>query len=521
LQRRRIAKSNALVVLVVAICALYFWRLDDAPLGMDRDEAWFAIHAKSIGSTGRDLNGVAWPLLIQPAPELGTDLWYQPLLFYLDALAFLVFPVSEWSARLPMALMGILCVWLTFRVGQHLHESREWGLVCACLMASTPSLFVFSRQAVDYLLPVPFVLGALWCLLKTLETDRRRFAAGAGVLLGAGLFTYISAWLMMPLFVIVTLITLAASGKSLRLMVAAALGFALPGLVLAGWLAAHREVLPTIIDRYQLPGGTEGLRAILHYYRLLDLLSDYWSTFNPVHLFFVMSADPRLGTHAAGVFLAPMAVFLACGSYAIVRRADRTSVLLAGFLLAPLATVISHAPAAVQRELLLIPFGVLIASLGLRLLTQQRSRLAAVLTPLTVAGIAVHFALFGVDYFSRHNSFALSRRDPLNIRALSQALLKLDSGTSAPAIHLALTSTNQRATWEFEMAKPRNSSLAARTRFVPNEVPAASLMTNDLIVLPDLSVSSERLAEMERTCLRVGQVETATESSPLGIWRRR
>ena len=56
---------------------------------------------------GHDLNGTRFPLFIKITdllvPNNSSRIWYQPLLFYLLAADFLIFPVSEWSARLPTA----------------------------------------------------------------------------------------------------------------------------------------------------------------------------------------------------------------------------------------------------------------------------------------------------------------------------------------------------------------------------------------------------------------------------------
>src|SRR5262245_45709516 len=72
---------------------IYLWRLGRAPIYVGGDEAHFANHAYAIATTGRDLDGRAFPLFFW-MEELGK--WYQPVLFYLIAAILKVLPLSEW-----------------------------------------------------------------------------------------------------------------------------------------------------------------------------------------------------------------------------------------------------------------------------------------------------------------------------------------------------------------------------------------------------------------------------------------
>src|SRR2546423_1492213 len=83
------------------------------------------------------------------------------------------------------------------------------GRVPAALLALTPAHFIFAREARDFICVLPFALGWLWCLLVFLETDRTAFAAFAGAILGAAVYTHISAWLFMPMYAVFTLAAMA------------------------------------------------------------------------------------------------------------------------------------------------------------------------------------------------------------------------------------------------------------------------------------------------------------------------
>ena len=511
----RIAASLAVAIV---LGGLYLWRLGDAPLGIDRDEAWFAIHGASLAASGRDLNGVTWPLLVQLDPELGTDVWFQPALFYMVAASFTVFPVSEWAARLPVAIVGLLCVWLAYAIAKQIHGRRSWAAAAAAMMALTPSLLVFSRQAVDYLCPVPFVMGWLWMVLQFAESPRRRFAVGAGVLLGLGLFTYLAAWMLMPVFFVLTLIT-AVFTRRPSLAAGCAAGF-LPWLgLLIAWLWWHPGVLPDLLRRYDVDDTSAWLQGFLHYYRLVDMVRDYWASFNPANLFLIASGNPMQGTHLAGMFTAPLMILLPAGAVVLARRADRSLLLVAGFLLAPLAAVVNRSPGVVERELLLLPFGALIASVGLRAMIEGRGRWIRGLAIALAAAIPIHFAIFAADYFTTHNRVAFGRRDPLNLHQLSLSVAELDAARHAPAILLGFNPGVDKPTWVFHMEKPANASLRSRWRYVSEQELPGSAPADSLIVINDATVAADRAEAVRRDSSQVGVVRNA--NSTLSIWRRR
>ena len=106
--RERASCSDARFLVCTAVaCILYLVRLNDTPLAIGGDEAFFANHGHALATTGRDLNGRMLPLVIQLDPDVDPGLWYQAMLVYLEAAVFVVLPFAEWSARLPVALLAI------------------------------------------------------------------------------------------------------------------------------------------------------------------------------------------------------------------------------------------------------------------------------------------------------------------------------------------------------------------------------------------------------------------------------
>ena len=184
-------------VSVAVACALYFWRLHDTPMAIGGDEAFTANHGLALATTGRDLNGRFLPLLIQVEPNMDPGLWWQSFLIYMEALVFLVLPFAEWSARLPVALLALSSIVLTGMAAARHARDTAAGLIAAMVLAMSPTFFVLSRQALDYMCPVAFVAAWLYLMARLDRAAEPRVAFACGVVLGIGLFSHVSAWLMM------------------------------------------------------------------------------------------------------------------------------------------------------------------------------------------------------------------------------------------------------------------------------------------------------------------------------------
>lgn len=150
------ARRAGVVMLAVGsiTAALYFYRLGSAPMVVGGDEAYFATHAHAIATTGRDLDGRFLPLFFR----IDIHTWYQPLLVYLMAAVFALVDVSETAMRAPTAVIGVVDVALAYAVALRLLGRRRDAVIAAGALALAPAHFLFARQGLDYIAPLPFVL---------------------------------------------------------------------------------------------------------------------------------------------------------------------------------------------------------------------------------------------------------------------------------------------------------------------------------------------------------------------------
>src|SRR5581483_7691944 len=93
-----------------------------------------------------------------------------PLKYWLIALAFKVFGVHDWVARLPVALSAVLLCWLTYRIGSWAFSQRA-GMYAGLAVATSVGLFLFTRIQIPDVTITATIALALWAFLRTLDQE--------------------------------------------------------------------------------------------------------------------------------------------------------------------------------------------------------------------------------------------------------------------------------------------------------------------------------------------------------------
>jgi 4-amino-4-deoxy-L-arabinose transferase-like glycosyltransferase len=365
------------LVLAGITAALYLPRLGRAPIYLAPDEVFISLHAHSIATTGRDYGGRFLPLYIEyeyPVADANRPIrhgWLPPIIYYVMAAVLTVVPLSESAIRFPSVLVGIIDVVLMYFVGRRLFK-REWlAILAALLLALTPAHLIHTRLAMDYVYPVPFVLAWLLGLFTYLDDGRERPLFLGALALGVGIYSYIAAALVMPLYLLLTLVVLAWQKRPPRTYVVAIAGFLLPALLHVPWAIAHPSAVTDILSKYGVDDSSRGsvlqsLRGALTFHAIGDQFSRLWTFFDPRFLFFDGPMELMYSTRGVGVFLAPLAILLVVGLRASLQGRITASsiVVLVGLLIAPLAATLVHVTDAVYRALELLPFAALLAVVG-------------------------------------------------------------------------------------------------------------------------------------------------------------
>lgn len=161
----------------LAALALYGTGLGNVPL-RDWDEGIVAQVARELWEGG--MAGWAWLY-----PTLQGEPYFNkpPLVHWAIALSYQVGGVSEWTARLPGALLAAAAVPLLYGVGRALFRRRFPAIAAAAVYLTWLPVARHGRLAMLDGAVLCFALAALFCLLRS----RRdlRWALGFGAALGA------------------------------------------------------------------------------------------------------------------------------------------------------------------------------------------------------------------------------------------------------------------------------------------------------------------------------------------------
>jgi 4-amino-4-deoxy-L-arabinose transferase-like glycosyltransferase len=190
------------VLLFLAVIAFYFYGLGHFPL-LGPDEPRYAQVAREM-FLRHDL----------VTPTLGGHLWFEKpaLLYWMMIGSFKLFGVTEWAARVPSALAGVLTIAAVFVVASQAtrsdedDQSHEYVFWCSLVSASTLGIVVFSRAAsFDIILTMTATWALAFYLLYEFAWNekRRRFClAGFYAFIGLSLLAKGLIGIVMPFGVV-------------------------------------------------------------------------------------------------------------------------------------------------------------------------------------------------------------------------------------------------------------------------------------------------------------------------------
>src|SRR5262245_25640127 len=410
------------IALAAGAAALYLPQLKAAPQSLLRDEVTSALTAWSLTSTGRDLNGRFLPLFFYPGAALD---WSAPsVMVYAIAALLEVFPFSETTIRLPMALVGVIDVVLVYCVGLQLFKRVLLAVAAAVLTALTPAHFIFARLALPALLPVPFVLGWLLCVLVYCRNGKGRVLVTAGLLLVVASLSYFAFALLLPLYALLTCVVLYRRRERVGAYAAFLSGIVVPSTLVALWLAWNARAVGDFLAHYDWsrPGGS-WTAQVAH---VVSLYGSFWE---PRFLFVDGPHRLEFSTRSVGIFLIAMAGPLVVGLLRTARRplagnALPGLIVVVGFVSAALPASLVGEPYAQWRALQILPFGVLLACLGLDLGVTARTGYARRAVLVACLSVTTLLAVVYHDYELGSQAMLRASLVPVALTALALLLSK-------------------------------------------------------------------------------------------------
>jgi hypothetical protein len=267
-----------LLALFVALILRYY-RLEQVPLGLYRDEAMNGLDALRV------LQG-------EHAIFFPANNGREPLFIYLTALSVALFGQTAFAVRFTAAFIGTLTTLPVYLLGKSWFSWRV-GVLAAWIWAITLWPVHLSRIGLRVILLAPLLTLALWVGTLAFRREKKRLWFLTGLLYGFIFYTYLAARFT-PFLLILLLLFLILTGRKRQLW---------PG---AAWfvLGSFLVLLPFIFLIGQEPDlilGRSGQVSLLHPdVNKGDLWGTLWQQIGATAGMFIWRGDTILRHNPAG-----------------------------------------------------------------------------------------------------------------------------------------------------------------------------------------------------------------------------
>jgi len=143
--------SFILIIFLASFLRLY--NLSNNPVALNQDEAVNGYDAYCLGTTLRDHHGNFMPVMLESFAD-----WASPAITYLTIPFIKILGLTEFTTRLPVALLGIGTVALIYVLTIQLFSEKKLALLASFLMAVMPWHVALSRWAIPPSIVPFFVL---------------------------------------------------------------------------------------------------------------------------------------------------------------------------------------------------------------------------------------------------------------------------------------------------------------------------------------------------------------------------
>lgn len=389
--------KNLLMLPVVCIFSFFLlsYRITVVPPGINGDEVGIAHNAVLISKNLTDENNNFLPIFIFAK---SSD-WKQPVTVYTSALIFKIFGTSLTTLRMTSILFVIASIIIFYFLAKE-NFNLYFFLVGSLILITTPIIMIQSHLALENIAPLPFILLWLLMLVKYQKRKKLVYLFFGGISLGMGIFSYLGMRAIVPVLSLITLIYLR---KNLKQGIYFLLGV-LPFFVLL------------YISNFYYPGAVYGhFNASIP--SLNEFLLRYLSVFDLSFLFLKGDITPYHSTGKAGMFLISTLPVFIIGIWKILKRKKPYEILiLLSFFLTPILYGFVPEIYRASRLLVLIPFYVIISTIGFVSLPKKFAIIIAILTIL-------NFGFFVNDYWFNYSK-RVEKAFPLTINYYNEDFTK-------------------------------------------------------------------------------------------------
>ena len=376
--------KKILFIAILLLCiVLRFYKITQVPISLNWDEVSNTYNAYSILKTAKDEYGNFLPLA-----NRSFDDYKPPAYMYFTVPTVWIFGLSEFAARLPSAIFGVLTCVSIFFLAKKLTGSNAVSYTSFFLLSITPWHIQFSRAGFEANAGLFFVVSGFTFLLYSIRKFPLRLTSYIYFLISAVFFvlsfySYHAYRIVVPLMVLAFYVAFRGKFRQIPKKIVIIYVIVILGLISPLFLALPKEaflkrfeatsqkVQKTDVDKSielidQDLEGSFAIGRFIHNRRVeisKTYVSNYLSHFNFNFLF--LEGDGEIRHHVQNMgelflFQLPLLVF---GFYRFFQNLDKNKLFIITLLLiAPTGAITgSEVPHAIRSYTMVIPVTIISA----------------------------------------------------------------------------------------------------------------------------------------------------------------
>lgn len=387
--------------------------IGNVPPSTNWDEVSLGVNAYSILNTGKDEWGRSFPLTFEAFGD-----YKLPIYIYTLVPFIAVFGLNDFSLRMPSLLSGILSLVFIYLIVKKLTSDDRWALWAMFLLSISPQHIFLSRIALEANLALGIFLAAFYLFLVGLE--KQKMLIVSSVLFGLTVFTYNSARIFVPLFLIglsfiyrKELLKFKSKLIMPLLIMSVLLGVAFSMAIFED--SSSRYYWVSIVDqgavnylnesraKSNLPSIITNLIFNRYIYFLTTAFSNYLTHFSPEFLFIKGGSHYQFSLPKHGILYMLELPLIIWGLITIFRNKKVFWVILLWLFLAPIPSAITREAPHALRSIFMLGVLQIIAAAGIIGLTSFLAAkfkfLKLYLQPIVIGLFLISLALFSYRYF--------------------------------------------------------------------------------------------------------------------------
>lgn len=223
-------------------CFLMLYRLGDIPNGIHVDEAGSFYDAICLVKYGVDRY-----LYHNPVYFINFGGGQNALYTYLATISFRLFGASLWSFRLVSVIISLVSYYCFFKLVRR-YKSRLFSVLVLFLLTILPVYIMKSRWGLESFLLNPMLIISLYFYIRAIDKGSILSYVIAGVLFGISFYTYAVSYLIIPIFLVSSIIYLFIKRKiSIKNIIALLVPVVVFGIPLLLMLMINKGVIESEI----------------------------------------------------------------------------------------------------------------------------------------------------------------------------------------------------------------------------------------------------------------------------------